>query len=301
VIVFEGEDGDLYAMRPDGKGIRAFVLRRPCIPLDFSRDGRVVACATSWAGVDHIYVMNRDGSDRHRVPLSRGAHVVDASLSPDGRQLAITNARTADSFEIWRVSTNGTGAQRLVVEGVSQQPRWSPDGRRIAYVHEARVTACAAGDAVVMDANGRHRRVVARNITVAKWSPDEKQIAFADDCGTITTASVGGGLAKVVAREAYERTSAGRRTVRISLSSASKIIAAPVSSETLPEHRLSAREFSSFRQRAGSHGRSDESPRPVPRPSGFPARRPARQRFLISRIVRPHRHDALIPLFRRAR
>jgi len=134
-----------------------------------------------------------------------------------------------------------------------------------------------------------------------EWSPDEKQIAFADDCGTITTASVGGGLAKVVAREAYERTSAGRRTVRISLSSASKIIAAPVSSETLPEHRLSAREFSSFRQRAGSHGRSDESPRPVPRPSGFPARRPARQRFLISRIVRPHRHDALIPLFRRAR
>jgi dipeptidyl aminopeptidase/acylaminoacyl peptidase len=234
VIVFEGEDGDLYAMRPDGKGIRAFVLRRPCIPLDFSRDGRVVACATSWAGVDHIYVMNRDGSDRHRVPLSRGAHVVDASLSPDGRQLAITNARTADSFEIWRVSTNGTGAQRLVVEGVSQQPRWSPDGRRIAYVHEARVTACAAGDAVVMDANGRHRRVVARSITVAN----------------------------------------GRRTVRISLSSASKIIAAPVSSETLPEHRLSAREFSSFRQRAGSHGRSDESPRPVPRPSSQLGGRP---------------------------
>lgn len=71
-------------------------------------------------------------------------------------------------------------------------------------VHEARVTACAAGDAVVMDANGRHRRVVARNTTVAKWSPDAEQIAFVDDCGTITTASVGRGSAKVVAREAYE-------------------------------------------------------------------------------------------------
>lgn len=131
VIVFEGEDGDLYAMRPDGKGLRPFVLRRPCIPLDFWRDGRVVACTASWPGIDHIYVMNRDGSHRHRVPLPRGAEVADASLSPDGRQLAFTNARTADSFEIWRVSTNGTGARRLVVGGVNQ-PRWSPDGRRIA-------------------------------------------------------------------------------------------------------------------------------------------------------------------------
>jgi WD40-like Beta Propeller Repeat len=204
VVVFEGEDGGLYAMRPDGKSLRPFVLGRPCVPLDFSRDGRVVACAGSWPGIEHIYVMNRDGSNRRRVPLPPGAEVADASLSPDGRQLAFTNARAADSFEIWRVSKSGTGARRLVVGGVNQRPRWSPDGRRIVYVREARVTACAAGDAVVMDTNGRHRRVVARNITVAKWSPDERRIGFVDDCGTITTAPVAGGVARVVARRAYE-------------------------------------------------------------------------------------------------
>jgi len=201
MIVFVGEDNRDYAMRPSGEGLRPFAFRRWCVPLDFSLDGRVVACATSWPEIDDVYVMNRDGSDWRRVPLPRGSVVADASLSPDGRQLIFTNARRG--FEIWRVSTDGRRPERLVVGGVNQHPRWSPDGTRITYIHEGQITACGIGDVVVMDVNSRRHRVVARDASLAKWSPDGKQIAFVDDCGTIRTASVGGGRTKVVARGAY--------------------------------------------------------------------------------------------------
>src|SRR5215831_11540770 len=65
----------------------------------------------------------------------------DPQISPDGRSVAFT-VQTVDvaanrkPSQIWIVPLEGAGApQQITHDGESNsRPRWSPDGKRIAYV-----------------------------------------------------------------------------------------------------------------------------------------------------------------------
>jgi Tol biopolymer transport system component len=211
LIVFEGEDGYLRAIRPDGTGMRPFKLRVPCVtPIDFSADGRIVVCVGSGPrGRPPVYLMKRDGSDGRRVWLPAGTYPMDVSLSPDGSKLVVSNTITAESSELWEVPTDGQAAQRLVVGGWNDYPRWSPDGEEIAFFRDAELYECATGEfgtgeLVVMDVKARHQRAIARGIEALRWSPDSKSIAFVDNCdNTIWSVSADGGPAKVLAHLPY--------------------------------------------------------------------------------------------------
>jgi dipeptidyl aminopeptidase/acylaminoacyl peptidase len=66
----------------------------------------------------------------------------------------------------------GATETRLTGGGGPQRPRWSPDGRRIAYLR--------AGQLWVMAADGAgKRRLTTRPAAGAAWSPDGRWIAFA--------------------------------------------------------------------------------------------------------------------------
>ncbi len=109
----------------------------------------------------------------------------DPRLSPDGSQLIYTLAR-ADwkanrrISHIWRINVDGTGAIQLTNgEKGESSPRWSPDGRFIAFLAQR-------GDNeqtqiyLIENAGGEARQLTRHETAVSNitWSPDGKWIYF---------------------------------------------------------------------------------------------------------------------------
>ena len=108
--------------------------------------------------------------------------VGDPQLSPDGKRVAFTigdvNVDANRTLtQIYIISSAG-GEMRQLTSGTSSSssPRWSPDGKKIAYV---------TGDQVwVMEPDGSNKEQVTKISTGAGgpvWSPDGNWLAFVSD------------------------------------------------------------------------------------------------------------------------
>jgi Tol biopolymer transport system component len=114
--------------------------------------------------------------------LLKVRRVGDAQLSPDGRNIAFTIGDV--NFDANRIVTHiyvmpagGGNIKQLTREDSSaSSPRWSPDGKKIAYVTGSQVW--------LMDDDGDDQEQVTKISTGASgpvWSPDGKSIAFTSD------------------------------------------------------------------------------------------------------------------------
>ena len=83
--------------------------------------------------------------------------------------------------QIYTMTPAGTSITRLTSAGKNYRPEWSPDGRRIAYIHEVD----GRRDVWVMKAWGGGKRPVTTTGDVtsagASWSPDGTTLAYASD------------------------------------------------------------------------------------------------------------------------
>jgi len=101
-----------------------------------------------------------------------------AQPSPDGTRLALQSARSGTP-QIWLNSTDGDHPVQLTnIGGHSGTPRWSSDGRWIAF--DARVEDHA--HIYVVDAEGRNLHAITHGDSdnyVPSWSRDGRSIYFA--------------------------------------------------------------------------------------------------------------------------
>src|SRR5262245_58032519 len=127
-------------------------------------------------------------SARAMVPrdITRIVWVSDPQISPDGTRVAFvatTLSEERDEYlsSIWVVDVDGDGEPRRFTAGPKRDrdPRWSPDGRRLAFVSERE--AKKKPQLYVMPADGGEpaRLTDERNgVSDPVWSPDGTRLAF---------------------------------------------------------------------------------------------------------------------------
>ena len=92
-------------------------------------------------------------------------------FSPDGQWIFFSMGA-----QIWKIKVNGDSLTQLPFSGRNFYPRWSPDGRKIAF-------HIAIGDSAgiwVINADGTQRRVGRWGWNFSDWSPDGEHLIFVD-------------------------------------------------------------------------------------------------------------------------
>lgn len=147
--------------------------------------------------VSHIFTMNSDGSNVRDISAqAQGASDTEPDWSPDGTRIAFVRTSRAGGPELWIMNTNGSNARRIVplsigtgissssVGDFSIQPRWSPDGGRLAFAAVPPTQNLGAPlypNIFVVNADGSNIVQLTDNDLINSsplWSPDGKQIVW---------------------------------------------------------------------------------------------------------------------------
>jgi TolB protein len=127
----------IWKMRADGGRKTLLAAGKTLDVPSWSPDGMRLA----YAGVNgQIWVMNADGSGKHRLTRTASGKGVDwaPSWSPDGRRIAYesdvgTGPRDLTN-EIWVIGADGSHPVRLTHNSLNDdRPVWSPDGNWILF------------------------------------------------------------------------------------------------------------------------------------------------------------------------
>jgi TolB protein len=127
-----------------------------------------------------------DGSARQQL-TSNDVWDGQPHLSPDGRRIVFASVRDtppaghSQRSEIYVMDVDGSNTRQLTDgEGGAEQPRWSPDGTRVAFVRYDPATFRYR--ILVMNADGSNVHALITDSTASdvgpEWSPDGTKILF---------------------------------------------------------------------------------------------------------------------------
>jgi eukaryotic-like serine/threonine-protein kinase len=183
-------DGDIYLQRTDARNA-INLTRSPEVQERapaFSPDGRHIAFDTEGG----VFVMGATGESVRRL-TNIG---FDPAWSPDGKRIAFTRNEGAEDPRARNTLGNpllvvdvAGGAPKTLLETDVMQPRWSPDGQRIAYWA---TNASGQRDVFTVSSAGGKETVVAVTSDAPldwspAWSPDSRWLYFSSDrSGTMT-------------------------------------------------------------------------------------------------------------------
>jgi Tol biopolymer transport system component len=179
--------GVLVGVGPQEVRASRVAARQPWLLFESTRTGRSEIYAVPRSGGRLVQVTFRGGSWPRPSPNGRwilvdrsggtwitaadgrGAKLLfrggsDAAWALDSRRIAYVRAAGG----IWVASRDGSGKRAVTKNRADRNPRWSPDGRAIAFLD---------GDTLTVVQSGR-RTTLAPDVISFAWSPDGRRIAF---------------------------------------------------------------------------------------------------------------------------
>lgn len=199
LIAFSSDRADgpgIYVISPDGGEARRVVSVPGALQIEWSPDGRRLAFLSVTSEDEELferfsglrfhaflYTVRADGEDLRRhgaFPISMGF-----SWSPDGRRLAFASAvETGGPTAIYVASLDGGTWERLTPgDGVYTYPRWSSDGRLLAFAaREGETTSLrvaspdGSDQRAVVEVSGSRAFKMFRPV----WAPGGRTLAFSE-------------------------------------------------------------------------------------------------------------------------
>ena len=160
----------------------------------WSPDGRTIVFVSWRDGNGEVYAMDANGSGPRNLTQNPAKKDVRPAWSPDGRRIAFVSSRDRhqrmqpglrtppEQSDIYVMNADGSRKRNLTRDRASDDyPTWSPDGRRIAFLHGR---GRGRGQLYVVNADGSGLRNLGRIAGPALfssqlvWSPDGRTIHF---------------------------------------------------------------------------------------------------------------------------
>jgi len=149
-------------------------------PIDYefplpSKDGRTVFAL----GTTHrAELINYDQHTQKFAPFLAGISAEGVSFSNDGQWVVYTSYPEGD---LWRCRIDGTAKRQLTFPPLRAfSPRWSPDGRRIAFTGDLPENATVRNVYLISSEGGVPERVLPseQSQSDVNWSPDSNRLLF---------------------------------------------------------------------------------------------------------------------------
>jgi Tol biopolymer transport system component len=173
------EHTDLYLANADGGNIVR--LANDAAGPQWSPDGRSIVFVQDRDGYMQLYAIDLESKALMRLSNSQEKEMLH-SFSPDGKHILFNRSRNRNVVlkDIWVMDSDGGNPRLLAAPPNNDEfiyPRFSPDGRQIAF--QRFDLSVRVWDIWIMNADGgAQTRLTFAGGGWPSWSPDGKRIAF---------------------------------------------------------------------------------------------------------------------------